>query len=189
MWACQAESHCLTLSCQIIQRKERSQHNLLLSILGICCTPWKNSETSWVLVADNIIFNMTLKGNLVIWWTCRIHWYQSNKIPYHHYFHTVVMYHTMYFTICFYWHAELFFFKRLMFGCEELLSQGLLRTISSKWQLNCRKCPASRSFIIAVRTFRSNLYAVLVTHDYLPFNLFHFYDPCRSFNYHSMEGC
>lgn len=61
-----------------------------------------------------------------------------------------------------------------MFGYERLLSQGLLRTISTKWQLNCRKCPASRSFIIAVRTFRSNLYAVLVTPGYLPFNLFHF---------------
>lgn len=134
---------------------------LLLGILGICTTPWRNSGTCWVLVAVIImliIFTMTSKGKrIVCMW---IFWYS---------------FRIRYFIITNCWCTELFFFlKRLMFGYEGLLSQGLLRTISTRWQLNCRKCPASRSFIIAVRTFRSNLYAVLVTHGYLPFNLFHF---------------
>lgn len=41
------------------ERTEPAQF-LLLSILGICTTPWKNSGTSWVLVADISLFIMTL---------------------------------------------------------------------------------------------------------------------------------
>lgn len=40
------------------ERTEPAQF-LLLSILGICTTPWKNPGTFWVLVADIIIFTMT----------------------------------------------------------------------------------------------------------------------------------